>query len=458
MTVAAVEELGETMASPASKLLVSPPATYLRDATESRGLVGRAEAVALPASAEDVAAVLAWCYEHEVPLTPRGGGTGYAGGAVPDGGVVISLERLRRVRSFEPLHWRAKLEAGLRTADVQRLARESGLYYPPDPGAAEQSQIGGNVATNAGGPHAFKYGVTGAWVTGIEAVVAPGRVVRVGGATRKDVAGYDLRSLLVGSEGTLAIITAVDLRFIPAVQTRLPVVGFYRDAHGGAAAVAACMASGIVPAAIEYLDEEAVEIVRGAFPAPIPADRCFAVIAEADGSEAEAAAGRELLIEAMSEGALAVSGPTSRREVDALWRWREGVGVAADTALGGKVSEDIGVPVERLAEAIEGTREIGARHGLATCSWGHAGDGNLHSTVLLPRGDADARERAAEAAAELFALALSLGGTISGEHGLGVVKGGQLRHQWQPSAVRLHDGIKELFDPKGLVNPGKKAA
>src|SRR3954452_13581103 len=171
---------------------------YLRDATETRGLAGSADAVALPQSAEDVAAVVRWCYEHDTPITPYGGGTGYAGGAVPNGGLVLSLERLSRVRALEPELWRAEFEAGVTTRDVQRLARENGLWFPPDPGAPEQSQIGGNVATNAGGPHAFKHGQTGAWVTGIEAVMAPGELVQLGAPVRKDVAGYDVKNLMIG--------------------------------------------------------------------------------------------------------------------------------------------------------------------------------------------------------------------------------------------------------------------
>src|SRR5205823_13119830 len=181
--------------------VVAPTAAYLTDMTEARGLIGRADAVALPRTAEEVAEVVAWCYAHGVGIVPRGGGTGYAGGSVPlDGGVVLSLERLDRVRSVDPLLWRIEVEAGLRTAEVRRIAREGGLLFAPDPGAAEQSQIGGNVATNAGGPHAYKYGVTGKWVTGVEAVVAPGELVRVGGPLRKDVASYDLTSLFVASE------------------------------------------------------------------------------------------------------------------------------------------------------------------------------------------------------------------------------------------------------------------
>ncbi|HXM86539.1 MAG TPA: FAD-binding oxidoreductase, partial [Solirubrobacteraceae bacterium] len=195
----------------AEHVLDAPPdSPYNADLARRRGLVGRADAVALPGSAQQVADVVRWCYAHDVAIVPRGGGTGLLGGAVPcDGGVVLSLERLRRVRELEPALWRIYAEAGVSTRDVQRLARENGLFFGPDPGAAEQSQIGGNVATNAGGPHAFKHGATGAWVTGLEVVLAPGELVQLGGYGRKDVAGYDLKSLLIGSEGTLGVITAV---------------------------------------------------------------------------------------------------------------------------------------------------------------------------------------------------------------------------------------------------------
>jgi len=430
---------------------------YLADATEVRAIRGEAEAAVSPADPAAVAAVLAWCSDHDVPVTPRGGGTGYAGGAVPAGGVVLSTERLRSVERLEPELWRARVEAGVTTADVRRLARENGLLYPPDPGAGESSQIGGNVATNAGGPHAFKYGVTGAWVGGLEAVLMSGERLAVGGPVRKDVAGYDLRSLLVGSEGTLAVVTAVDLRLIPAPEAAYPVIAGYPDPEAGAAAVLACLTSGIVPAAIEFLDAEAIEVVRGAFPGELGEAR-FVVIAEADGSEDEAAAGRAALLEAMGEGSVTLSGPRDRGEVAALWRWRDGVGLAADAKLGGKTSEDIVVPVERLAEAVRRSGEIAARHDLAHCSWGHAGDGNLHATFMFDSGDAAAVARSAAAAAELFSLALELGGSISGEHGVGTVKGGQLRNQWPAAAVALHEGVKELFDPRGLLNPGKKLA
>ena len=430
---------------------------YLGDETEGRGVLGRADAVCLPRDAEQVATVVSWCYDRGVPIVPRGGGTGYTGGAVPiEGGVVVSLERVARVRSFDPLLWRIHVEAGVRTAELRRIVRESGLYFPPDPGAAEQSQIGGNIATNAGGPHAFKYGVTGSWVTGLEAVLPPGELVRVGGAIRKDVSGYDLKSVLIGSEGTLGIVTAAWVRLIPAPEVSLPVAGFYRDTASGASAIAAVLGNGIAAAALEYLDAGTLAAALATYPGELPADPRFLVIAEADGSAPEAQRVQAELREALGEDAEAIHSPASPADVAALWRWRHGVSIAVTAQRGGKVSEDIVVPVDRLREAIERTLEIGARHDLPTCSWGHAGDGNLHSTFMVDANDDAELARAHAAAEELFALAVELGGSISGEHGIGWVKRGQLARQWPPRLLDLHAAVKDAFDPKGLMNPGKK--
>jgi glycolate oxidase subunit GlcD len=440
-------------------VLAPPPASYLTDETELRGLVGHADAAVLPANAEEVARVVAWCYEHDVPIVPRGGGTGFAGGAVPlDGGVVLSLERLTRVRSFDPLLWRICVEAGVRTGEVHRLARENGLFFPPDPGASEQSQIGGNIATNAGGPHAFKYGVTGAWVTGLEAVVPPGEIVTVGGPIRKDVAGYDLAGLLIGSEGTLGIVTAAWLKLLPAPEAALPVAAFYGTTEAGCSAIERVLGSGLTVAALEYLDGATLALSGAAFPAPVPEGAAFLVLADADGSLPEARALRGELVEVLGEGSLGVHAPTDEAATADLWRWRHGVSIAVTARLGGKVSEDIAVPLDRLAEAVEETLEIGRRHGLQACSWGHAGDGNLHSTFLISPGDEAELERANLAAQDVFELAVRLGGTVSGEHGIGWVKRGQLARQWDPRAVELHAAIKRVFDPKGLLNPGKKLA
>ena len=443
------------------RVLDPPAAAYCHDATLARGISGRLDAVALPRTAADVAAVVGWCYDHDVPIVPRGGGSGLAGGAVPlDGGLVLSLEGLAAVRSFDPLLWRIGIDAGMTTAEVRRRARENGVYYPPDPGAAEQSQIGGNIATNAGGPHSFKYGVTGAWVTGLEVVLAPGELVTLGGTVRKDAAGYDLKRLLVGSEGTLGVITAASLRLIPAPEAALPVVASYPDTQTGAAAVIGVLGSGLQPSTLEYLDRGALAAAAAGAgagrPFAAPAGTGFVVIAEADGTTSEAAALREELVVVLSDGALAVHAPTDPRAVAGIWRWRDRVNPAVSARRGGKLGEDIVVPVDRLAEAAEETVEIGARHGLEACSWGHAGDGNLHSTFLIDPQNAGQRVRAEQAALELFALAIRLGGAISGEHGLGRVKAGQLRRAWPEPLVAVHERIRSAFDPKGLFNPGAK--
>ena len=439
--------------------VVPVTSAYLADETEGRGVRGRADAVVLPSAADAVARILAWCYDHDVPLTPRGGGTGYAGGAVPlEGGVVMSLERLTAVRRFDPLLWRIHVEAGMRTAGVRRLARENGLFFPPDPGAAEQSQIGGNIATNAGGPHAFKYGVTGASVTGLEAALPPGELVAVGGPVRKDVGGYDLKSLLIGSEGTLGIITAAWLKLLPAPEAQLPVAAFHPDVRSGCAALERVLGNGLRVAALEFLDGTTLEAAGAAFPGDVPADAGFLVIGEADGTQDEATKLRDELVEVLGDGAVGLAAPTATGEVEALWRWRDGVSISVTASRGRKVSEDVVVPLDRLAEAIEETLEIGRRHGLPACSWGHAGDGNLHATFLVSAADDDELARAERAAQELFGLAVRLGGAISGEHGVGWVKRGQLARQWAPRALELHGEIKRAFDPKGLLNPGKKVA
>src|SRR5438067_11438312 len=351
--------------------LVEPQGRYLADLM-GRGVQGTADPVVLPSSVDEVAAVMRWCYENEVPLTARGGGTGLAGGAIPvEGGVVVGFDRLNKVRAFDPLLWRMHVEAGVTTGDVQRLARESGLRFPPDPGAAEMSQIGGNIACNAGGPHAFKYGVTGHWVTGIEAAVPPGEIVTVGGPIRKDVAGYDLKSLLVGSEGTLGLVTAAWLRLIPASELELPVVGLYRDADAGVSAIDRVLASGVVPAAIEYLDGVTLEYSGGSYPFGIPEGGSFMVVTEADGSRDEAARVAGELREALAEDAVAVHAPLDPAEVTELWRWRGGVAFAIIAQRGGAYSEDIAVPLDRLRHVARETLQIAARHDRPGRAFGH---------------------------------------------------------------------------------------
>jgi glycolate oxidase subunit GlcD len=442
---------------PAERLICPVPegSPYNADAAGAwRGLRGAADAVALPQSVEEVAALVAFCVERSVPLVPRGGGSGVSGGACPvGGGVVCALERLDGVVELEPGGWRMHVEAGLSTAHVRRLARENGLLFPPDPGAAEQSQIGGNVATDAGGPHALKYGSTRHWVTGVEAVLAPGEVVRLGGACAKDVAGYDLKDLLAGSEGTLGVVTSVQLRLIPAREAALGLVAFTTDAASGCAAIDAAMGSGVLPAALELIDGAALEQVAGAYPGEVPAGAGFALIAELDGSAAEAARARVELEQALADGVLAID---RHDELDALWRWRAGVSGAVAAVHGGKVSEDVVVPRARLLELLSGFAEAAASERLASCAFGHAGDGNIHATLMLDPRDVGAMARAERAVERLFELAVALGGSISGEHGLGLVKRDALALQYTGAELSLQRRVKQALDPTGTLNPGKK--
>ncbi|MGO9449247.1 MAG: FAD-binding oxidoreductase [Solirubrobacteraceae bacterium] len=445
----------------AEHVLTAPPqdSSYNHDASRRRGVEGRAEAVVCPGSAEEVAAIVRWCYAHDVPIVARGGGTGLTGGAVPiEGGVVCSLERLRAVRELEPALWRIHPEAGVSTRHVQRLARENGLMFAPDPGASEQSQIGGNVATNAGGPHALKYGVTGAWVTGLEAVLAPGELVQLGGWARKDVAGYDLKSLLVGSEGTLGVITAVRLRLLPAPESAIPLVVFFSTRAHGCAAMLDIPAAGIQPSALEFLDGDTLAHVAAGYPGEVPADARFALIVEVDGTCAEAEAQRQVLLEVLAgttDATVAIHEPD---DAHALWRWRDGFNGVVTAVRGGKVSEDVALPVEHLAEGLQQFAEIAARHGLRSCAWGHGGEGNVHATVLVDPVNEQELDAAQAVGEELFALVTTLGGSIAAEHGVGWLKRGRLGSQWDARAVELHGQIKRVFDPKGLLNPGKKLA
>ena len=381
---------------------------------DASGLRGRAGALVRRAARAEVAAVVAWCYERDVAMIPVGGRSGYSGGIVPRpsdaDAVAIALDRLDAIRSFDPLLWRMEAEAGVTTATVARRARENGLLFPPDPGAAEQSQLGGNLATNAGGPHAFKYGVTGRWVTGVEAVLAPGELVTFGGPVRKDVAGLDLRSLLIGSEGTLGIVTAAWLRLVPAPGEAFPVVGGVSTASARAArrstrcwAAASC--------------RRRSSTWTGAASRPRRRRSC-----DAPGAallvvcEAESARDRDELLEAL--------GP--RRRVAAR-RTRSGAGARACRSRSAPRAARSSPRTSRCRSSGWPRRSRGrSRSARATawrrCSWGHAGDGNLHSSFLLDPGDEEMRARADAAARDLFAWPRALGGTASGEHGIGLLK------------------------------------
>jgi FAD/FMN-containing dehydrogenase len=368
---------------------------------------------------------------------------------------VLSLERLRRVRELEPALWRMLPEAGVSTRDVQRLARENGLMFAPDPGASEQSQIGGNVATNAGGPHALKYGVTGAWVAGLEAVLAPGELVEFGGWAGKDVAGYDLKSLLIGSEGTLGVITAVRLRLLPAPEATLALVVFLRTRAEGCEVIGTLLGAGLRPAVLDFLDGDTLGLLAASYPGRPSVDAGFALVVELDGSPFDVASQRGELLEALGQHVLAVDEPP---DAAALWRWRDGVNGVLTGVRGAKVSEDVVFPRDRLAEGLERFQAIAERRGMRSCAFGHGGEGNVHATLLVDPASEAELDTAEAVGEELFALVVELGGSIAGEHGVGKLKRGRLAQQWPEQTVRLHEQIKLLFDPKGLFNPGTKLA
>lgn len=433
----------------------------LQDATETRGVRGHALAAVRPGDAQQVSEVVRWATANGVPIVPRGGGTGYSGGAVPgiDSGappaLVLATDRLVGAGEIVPSAWRGRFPAGLTTAEVQRRCLEAGLFFAPNPGSAESCLIGGNVATNAGGPRSFRYGSVRAWLNGIEAVLPDGELVRLGSDARKSVETLDLLGLLCGSEGTLGVITEVGLRLQPAPELALPVLAVYADRAAGLEAIESVMACGVVPAALEFLDGGALRAAAAGFPGGLPDGADFAVLVEALGSERVARFEAEELTEALTPDALAVRAPATRSEVDALWQWRDGVSLAVVAARGGKLSEDVAVPADRIGEALDAIDRVGDELGVEVTSWGHAGDGILHATVLVDRDDAAALARANDAAHRMLDIAHALGGALSGEHGIGLIKR-DATTRLAPNVLAAQRAVKNALDPAGIMNPGRK--
>jgi FAD/FMN-containing dehydrogenase len=429
--------------------------SLLRDMTETRGLAGDALGAVFPGSTEEVAAVVRWCARTGVPFVARGGGTGYAGGAMPDAGsLVVGLARMTRVREAVPEAWRMTVEAGLTTRRLHQTAAGEGLWFAPNPGAAEQSQLGGNIATNAGGPRSFRHGTVRSFLTGVELVLPSGEVLVAGGAARKNVEALDLTGLACGSEGTLGVITAAWLRLLPRPEAILPAIALYPDRATGVAALASVMACGCVPTALEFVDERAFAAAAATYPRHA-APGSFAVLTESAGPAPIARAERDMIVAALGPGATAVDAPDSPGEQRALESWRDGVSPAVVAVRGRKVSEDFAVPFDRLGEALDAIERIGRENGAEVACWGHAGDGNVHASVLADRADAAALRRA-EAVAEAFhAVPRALGGSLTAEHGVGVVKL-EAAAGLPPVLLSAQRAIADALDPGGLANPGRK--
>jgi len=430
-------------------------AAYAFDAFGASGERHMPDAVAFPASTEEVSGVVQVCAHHGAPVVPRGAGTGYAGGAVPlRGGVVLNLARMNRVLGADPDALRVHVEAGVITAEVHRRAAQQGLYYPPDPGSSTTSTIGGNVACNAAGPHALRYGVTADYLLGATCVLADGRILRVGEGAG---GGEDLLRLLPQSEGTLAVVTEALLRLIPAPAARTTIAAQFRDMESAANAVAAIATAQLVPAAIEFLDRAAMRAVARTGLAAFPDDAGALLIVELEGElgtvtdEAQAVHGALI-----TAGAQHVETAADAADAKRLWAARKAISAAVATVMVGKVNEDVVVPRDRIAELVAHTEVLGEEHEVPVVNFGHLGDGNLHATFLIdPRRRGD-RERAEAAAAGLFEMVLDMGGSVTGEHGVGYTKLPYLGRQIGPAGVELMGRIKKALDPRGLLNPGKK--
>jgi glycolate oxidase len=428
-------------------------AAYAYDAYGASGLRRLAEAIVFPASTDEVAGVVAVCAARGVAVVPRGAGTGYAGGAAADGGVILNLCRMTRVPALEAEAQRVAVEAGVITAEVHARSAAAGLYYPPDPGSSSTSTIGGNVACNAAGPHALRYGTTTDYVAGLTAVLADGRVLRLG----EGADSPQLIPLLCGSEGTLAVITEVLLRLIPAPPARATLAATFDGMEAAAAAVAAIAEAGIVPAALEFLDRAALDAIAATEAGDVAPGAGALLIVEVEGGATEVNAhGEEVRGALARSGARTIDHATSAEEAARLWRLRKSVSAAVAKVQIGKVNEDVVVPRDRVAELVTRSREIGVATGLRVVNFGHLGDGNIHTTFLIDPRVAGDRLKAAAAAEQLFETVLAMGGSLSGEHGVGTAKLGFVERQLGPDQVALMRRIKRAFDPSGILNPGKK--
>jgi glycolate oxidase len=428
-------------------------AAYAYDAYGASGLRHLAEAVVFPGSTDEVAGVVAVCAARGVAVVPRGAGTGYAGGAAADGGLILNLCRMSGAGALEIEAQRIAVQAGVITASVHARAAAAGLYYPPDPGSSSTSTIGGNVACNAAGPHALRYGTTTDFVAGLTAVLADGRVLRLG----EGADAPQLIPLLCGSEGTLAVITDVLLRLIPAPAARATLAATFDGVEAAFAAVAAIAEAGIVPAALEFLDRAALDAIAATEAGEVAPGAGALLIVEVEGGTTEVNVHGEAVRGALARsGARTIDHASSAAEAARLWRLRKSVSAAVAKVQVGKVNEDVVVPRDRVAELVARSREIGRANELGVVNFGHLGDGNIHTTFLIDPRVAGDRMKAAAAAEQLFDTVLAMGGALSGEHGVGSAKLGFVERQLGAAQVDLMRRIKHAFDPAGILNPGKK--
>jgi glycolate oxidase len=418
----------------------------------------RPDAVVLPRTTEQVSRVVSLANAAGIPLVTRGMGSGLAAASVPfSGGIALAMTRMNRILEIDEANATAHVEAGVVTADLQAAVEKLGLFYPPDPSSIRHSTIGGNVACNAGGPRCLKYGVTGDYVLGLTVVLADGRVLHTGRKCIKDVVGYDLNALFTGSEGTLGVITEALLRLTARPRFARTALVEFAVLEDASRTVNAILSAGIVPATLELMDETAIACVEAALQLGLPLDVEATLLVETDGAD-EASVLRE--IEAVAQictrnGARQVRVARDEAERAGLWKARRSVSPALARQAPNKLGEDITVPRSAIPEAVRGLKAISAQYGLPIVVFGHAGDGNLHPNILFDKRDPEQWRKVQQMAADEFALALRLGGTLSGEHGVGMLKRPYMLAALGPDSLEIQQRIKQALDPHNILNPGK---
>ena len=413
----------------------------------------------LCATTAQVATVLRLCAEHRVPVTPRGAGSGMCGGALPvAGGVVLSTERMTALRDIDDASLYCVTEPGVVTGRLQEAVEAQGLFYPPDPASLDYCSIGGNAATNAGGPRAFKYGVTREYVLGLEVVLMGGEILRCGRRTAKGVTGYDLVAGFVGTEGTFGVITELTLKLLPKPPAAATVLGVFADAASAGTAITALLRGGLRPSVLEIADKASIDVIRGQSRYRFPANAGAIVLLEVDGEAEDMERAMERIgMELDRLGALDVLAATEPADRANVWEARRLISKCLKDAYRIKVNEDVCVPRGRIVEMLARVDRISAETGIATAVFGHAGDGNLHVQLLGQDDPEDpvVRTRMWGAAERVFAATIELGGTLSGEHGIGLSKMPYMHLEQSEQLLEWQRRWKQLWDPQRLLNPGK---
>ncbi len=415
------------------------------------------DVVVEPETTAQVSALMKLASEFRIAVTPRGAGTGVTGGALAiGGGVLLSLQRMNKIIAIDEINMTATVEPGVINIDLQKMVAEKGLYYPPDPASYDTSSIGGNLAEDAGGPHCYKYGTTRDYVLGLEIVLPDGTILTTGVQTRKGVVGYDLTNLIVGSEGTLAIITKAILRLILAPGKVISLLAFFPDIDTLTITLNRISQQRIVPAALEFLDAASVNIIRDRIPVRMPFQTGTLLIIDLDGEEAELQRQMEVVGGICLDcSALDVLLAETSAKRQALWDVRRKLREIIKEQVSFKRGEDVTVPIRQIPTLLQECEKIARRYGLDNYNFGHLGDGNVHVNLTHKIKNEKIVQQAEQAAREIFELSVRLGGTISGEHGIGITKKEFLSIELSPPSIALQKKIKQVFDPLNILNPGK---